>query len=141
MCIICDGESLEGLKTLYLCKNVITIPELPQSLITLNCSNCHLLQSLPKLPDSLITLNCKDCTSLVIMPDLQSQCENVDCENCTSLIQLSLKIPSTLKRLNCAGCINLMFVPVTAHKFISNSQLEIITHNFFQWNNKRQNVY
>ena len=42
MCIICDGKPIKNLKELVLCENVVTLPELPQSLTHFYCMNCHL---------------------------------------------------------------------------------------------------
>ena len=51
MCLICRNEPLEGL-------------------LVLNCSNCKEVESLPALPEGLKKLECYGCTSLTNLPKL-----------------------------------------------------------------------
>ncbi|KAL2341475.1 hypothetical protein Fmac_009415 [Flemingia macrophylla] len=49
---------------LYGCRNLVSLPELPQSLILLQLDNCKNLVSLPELPSSLDLLSAFNCISL-----------------------------------------------------------------------------
>ena len=81
------GFNIKGLTFINL--NLTKLPELPNSLKTLNCSYNPNLTSLPELPNSLKTLYCNDNQNLSELPEL----------------------PNSLKKLVCIGNVNLTSLP------------------------------
>ena len=67
MCIICRGESLEGLQKLY-------------------CSNCPLLTSIPVI-EGLQILDCYDCPLLTEIPLIEGL-QELHCHNCPQLTSI-----------------------------------------------------
>ena len=128
MCIICEWKSDNVLSKSRLtkldcgdCKNLTSLPELPDTLISLICDGCVNLTSLPelphslrylniddtrivklpKLPDNLIHLSCWDCRKLATLPELPQSLEELFCSGCTSLIKLP-ELPVRLELLDCS---------------------------------------
>jgi len=90
MCLICNGENLEG-KT------------------EINISFCYRLTSLPPLPAGLQRLYCYNCaflTSLTSSPEisLPEGLRVLDCSSCCRLTSLPRHLPTDLQRLSCSLC-------------------------------------
>jgi len=82
MCIICRGDSLEGLQVL-------------------NCSNCPRLTAIPSTLTNLQTLYCYNCPFLTAIPSTLTSLQIFDCHNCPLLTTIP-SILTSLQTLN--GC-------------------------------------
>jgi len=88
----------KNLQTLYCSHNqLISLPELPKTLITLNCSYNKLI-SLPELPKTLITFDCS-YNQLISLPALPKTLIELFCSH-NKLISLS-DFPENLQTINC----------------------------------------
>lgn len=89
------------LKILFCNYNEIdSIPELPDGLEILIVAGNHLTSLLPELPTTLLELNCNDC-NLPELPDLPPSLTKLFCFN-NELTQLPA-LPPTVNHLNCAA--------------------------------------
>jgi len=119
MCLICNGEILEGLTIidadcpnlfhitnlpeglleLYcFCSNLVDIDKLPESLTILDCMSCHFLKALPSLPPSLQELYCPN-TSLTSLPPLPPGLQILSCWE--SSLNCLPTLPDSLRELGC----------------------------------------
>ncbi|ERN07879.1 hypothetical protein AMTR_s00012p00222080 [Amborella trichopoda] len=144
-------RSIRGLSqlespTIKNCKQLVAIPELPNSPKHLDASGCKSLQTLPKLshisklakllicecrrlediPDlhtSLEYLDPRGCQCLLIVPKPShlSKLERLDFSDCKRLFTIS-DLPATLKTLYASNCNSLQNIPNLSHL----SQLEVL---------------
>jgi hypothetical protein len=72
MCIICRGESLEGLQVLECsgCKHITSIPKI-DSLRELRCNDCLRLTCIPQI-EGLQMLSCSGCERLTSIPLIEN---------------------------------------------------------------------
>lgn len=92
------------LKSLY-CSNtgISELPDLPNTLETLACGKTN-IEEIPELPETLIDLMCED-TLVSSLPELPDSLELLEVSHCNNLENLDL--PNNLKRLKCDNCMNL----------------------------------
>jgi len=79
--------------------NITSLPELPNSLKTLDCSDTQ-ITSLPKLPQSLQALYCYN-TQLTSLPELPNSLQKLFCFN-TQITSLP-ELPDSLHTLYCSN--------------------------------------
>jgi hypothetical protein len=106
MCVICRGESLEGLTELN-CGKCIVLTSIPiiEGLKRLDCHSCPNLTNI-FCPSSLKCLKCYSCEKLVNIEFPHGGClEILDCSDCISIVKLP-KIDIELE-LNCECCTSL----------------------------------
>lgn len=78
------------------------LPDLPKTLLELDCS-CGSLESLPKqLPTTLRKLSCSNNSLKELPPLHQIPLEELCCGHCP--LETLASLPNTLKNLFCAGC-------------------------------------
>jgi len=96
--LLSNLKNYTNLKKFY-CNNcaLTELPELPDSLIYLDCSYNN-LKKLPVLPNSLIYLNCS-CNNLIELPNLPNSLTHLNCNN-NNLRELP-KLPNSLISLIC----------------------------------------
>jgi hypothetical protein len=121
---------------------ITSIPELPPSIIYLNCSNNLHLTKLPILPEKLEILFCKN-TNVESLPDLPQSLLKLNCSNteikilppfnknknlteiyCNeSPISLMGDLPPCIKVFSCANC------PIKCLPYLPNSLKELYCYN------------
>jgi uncharacterized protein involved in tolerance to divalent cations len=109
MCIICRGESLEGLQELHCsyCPQLTSIPVI-EGLQELHCHNCPQLTSIPVI-EGLRVLDCYKCPLLKSIPVIEGL-QRLYCSNCPLLT--SIPVIEGLQILNCSYCPQLTSIPV-----------------------------
>ena len=127
MCIICEGEKLEGKRAVNidLCRSIKELPALPEGLEVLRCVMTN-ITSLPDLPKSLRRLICFD-SKLNSLPPLPEGLEDLHCDN-NNLTCLPV-LPKSLINLSC--CFNrIKVLPELPEKlqklFCTNTEIKVL---------------
>lgn len=110
-CKIVSLPPLPKIKILSLIGNTDLeyLPDLPDTLVKLNCKGCKNLRKIPKLPSSLKLLDVTECSSLTYLPDLSKSLEDLICTLCVKLEKLP-SLPVSLITLTCNTC-NFKYLP------------------------------
>ncbi|XP_020528644.1 TMV resistance protein N [Amborella trichopoda] len=110
-------RSMRGLSQLEemrisFCEQLVTIPELPNSLKCLYANLCYEVQTMPELShlSQLKTLYLAFCKQLIAIPELPTSLNYLDVSHCVNLLAIG-NLSTTLESLKASHCISLQIIP------------------------------
>ncbi|XP_020528886.1 TMV resistance protein N-like isoform X1 [Amborella trichopoda] len=109
-----DFEKLSSLRNLNVSENVLMRDH--SQLENMDISGCKLLVTIPELPTSLVHLDAFGCVNLQSMPKLShlSKLHTLWISNCLQLVAIP-ELPTSVEYLEASGCVNLKTMPKLSH--------------------------